>query len=152
MDAYEHDLPASLEEAGRALAEAAAAWGADWQPESSTSGTLHLPTVAGLRRGVLVGRVDLTPVGSRCRLRWKLERTHLRLHRPAVTLLVVTAGVVLPVSAWPFYPALLGFLPLAGTMGFLAWFLVLSRLRSSGPEEFFSTLGPIERGSGPDPF
>jgi len=30
-------------------------------------------------------------------------------------------------------------------MGLLAWWLVLSRLETSGPEEFFATVGPTAK-------
>ncbi len=149
MEFHSRELNLTVTEAGHALAAAAHAWGAEWKPEGPMGGQLHLPAVAGLRRGFLHGRVALTPLTKGCRVSWKLERAELEVHRPTVTLLTATAVVVIPVSAWPFYPPLLGLLPLAGAMAFLAWFLVLSRLQSSGPEEFFAALA--EEASPPPP-
>lgn len=140
MKSHVREFPLSLGQAQEAISLAAEAWGAEWVPDSPRSGQLRLPILAGLRRGVLYGRLSLTPIPTGCRVSWELERSDLRIHRPSFSLLALTAAFVLPVSAWPLYPPLLGLLPLAGVMGFLAWFLVLSRLQSSGPEEFFSTI------------
>jgi len=45
--------------------------------------------------------------------------------------------------AWPFYPPLFTLLPFAAVVGFLAWWLIVSRLKTSGPEEFLATLAPL---------
>ncbi len=98
--------------------------------------------VFGLRRGVLVGRVDFEPSGDGARLVWQLEESHLELQRASVAMLAMAVLALLPALAWPFNPKLLSLLPFAVVMGLLAWWLVLSRLENSGPEEFFATLVP----------
>ncbi len=40
----------------------------------------------------------------------------------------------------PFFPDLFQLLPFAVVLSLAAWFLVVSRLRSSGPEEFLGDL------------
>ena len=74
-------------------------------------------------------------------LTWELEESHLELQRSAVALLVLALALLLPALAWPFHPPLLTLLPLAAVTGLAAWWLVISRLRNSGPEEFFGTVG-----------
>lgn len=130
-----------------ALAAAAVAWGAEWSYDSANrdGGRLILPVVFGLRRGVLIGRVDFEPAGDGARLAWKLEESHLEVQRASVAVLVLAVLALLPALAWPFQPKLLALLPFAAVMGLLAWWLVLSRLETSGPEEFFATVGPTPR-------
>ena len=136
------DLPVA--ELPAALAAAAEAWGAEWTSDSAPrdGGRLVLPVVFGLRRGVLVGRVDFEPAGDGARLVWQLEESHLELQRASVAILAFTILVLLPALAWPFNFKLIALLPFAAVMGLLAWWLVLSRLETSGPEEFFATVGP----------
>ncbi len=130
----------------QALATAADAWGAEWSGDSSrdrsnpSGGRLVLPVVFGLRRGVLVGRVDFEPAGDGARIAWQLEESHLEVQRASVGVLGLAVLALLPALAWPFQPRLLALLPFAAVMGLLAWWLVLSRLENSGPEEFFATV------------
>jgi hypothetical protein len=144
---HELRVALTLAELPDAFARAAEAWGAEWSADASgrNGGRLKLPVVFGLRRGVLVGRVDFTPEGDGARLAWKLEESHLELQRASVAILSFTVVAVLPALAWPFRPQLIALLPFAAVMGLLAWWLVLSRLETSGPEEFFATVErPIE--------
>ena len=127
--------------AADAVARAAEDWGAEWSP-GAAGGRLVLPVVFGLRRGVAVGRLDIARVGARSRLTWELEESHLEVHRAAVAVLGFAALALLVAMAWPFHPPLLALLPFAAVTGFLAWWLVVSRLKTSGPEEFLSTLAP----------
>jgi len=135
-------VPLTISEAPAAIAAAAESWGAEWSgdPRDRCSGRLALPVVFGLRQGVLVGRVAIEPAGDGARLTWELEESHLALRRMEVALLVVSVALLLPALAWPFAPRLLSLLPVAAVIGLLTWWLVISRLRNSGPEEFFSTL------------
>ncbi len=144
MNAHQVRIGLPLSELSSALATAAETWGAEWIPdgESRGGGRLVLPVVFGLRRGVLIGRVDFEPAGDGARLAWKLEESHLELQRASVAVLVLAVVAILPALAWPFQPKLLALLPFAVVMGLLAWWLVISRLETSGPEEFFSTLQP----------
>jgi hypothetical protein len=144
LNHHEVRVALTLAELPDALAHAADGWGAEWTLADGRrdSGRLVLPVVFGLRRGVLVGRVDFTPSGDGAQLVWQLEESHLELQRASVAVLVLAVLALLPALAWPFLPRLLALLPFAAVMGLLAWWLVLSRLETSGPEEFFATVGP----------
>lgn len=65
-----------------------------------------------------------------------VEETEYHLHRPAVAVLVVGAAGALIGLLWPLYPPLLALAPMGALLTFVAWLLVVSRLRSSGPIEF----------------
>jgi hypothetical protein len=60
----------------------------------------------------------------------------LGLNRGAVAVLVIGAVAGVLLALWPFFPKLLVAAPLAAVLAFLTWFMVVSRLRMSGPEEF----------------
>jgi len=147
LNRHEVRLELPVAELPAALAAAAAAWGAEWSSDGARreGGRLVLPVVFGLRRGVLIGRVDFAPSGDGARLAWQLEESHLHVQRASVAVLVFAVVALLPALAWPFQPKLLALLPFAVVMGLLAWWLVLSRLETSGPEEFFATVGPTPR-------
>jgi hypothetical protein len=57
-------------------------------------------------------------------------------------LVLAVLGAALTV-VWPFYPQLLPVAPFGALMALGGWFLVISRLRSSGPEEFLKTVEAI---------
>lgn len=146
MNRHEVRVALPTAEIPAALALAAEAWGAEWSADeasdsaNSCGGRLVLPVVFGLRRGVLVGRVDFEPAGDGARIGWRLEESHLEVQRASVAVLGLAVLALLPALAWPFQPKLLALLPFAAVMGLLAWWLVLSRLENSGPEEFFATV------------
>jgi hypothetical protein len=50
-------------------------------------------------------------------------------------LLVAVAGGLLTVL-WPFFPQLMNVAPFGALLALGGWFLVVSRLRTSGPDEF----------------
>lgn len=139
MNRHQATVALAPEEAAAALAHAAAEWGAEWESDEG-GGRLVLPVVFGLRRGVLVGRVEIVREGAKSRLTWQLEESHLEVQRAAVGVLALAALVLVPALAWPFHPPLMALLPFAAVIGLLAYWLVLSRLRTSGPEEFFATV------------
>ena len=125
-------------EAARArLAELAEAWDGRYEDDR-----LALPVVFGLRRGVALGRVEVVRLGdSRSRLAWTLEESHLEVHRASVAVLLFAAVPLVVTVAWPFHPPLFALVPFAAVSGLVAWWLVVSRLRSRGPHEFFAALG-----------
>jgi hypothetical protein len=141
MERHEQDVELAPEAAADALARTAEDWGAEWTPARG-GGRLVLPVVFGLRRGVAVGRVDIARLGTGSRLVWQLEESRLEVHRAAVAVLSFAAIPLLATLAWPFHPPLLALAPFAAVMGLLAWWLVVSRLRNSGPEEFFAAISP----------
>jgi len=54
-------------------------------------------------------------------------------------LLLATAGGVLTVL-WPFFPNLLAVAPFGAVIALGGWFLVITRLRTSGPDEFLEAV------------
>jgi len=138
--ARELDLDAASGEVAAALAAVAEAWDAEWAP-ARDGGRLTLPVVHGLRRGVETGEVRLTRLGeARTRLAWTLHDSRLEVDRASVTVLSFAAVPLVVTVAWPFWPALFALVPFAAVTGLVAWWLVVSRLRSRGPEEFFAEL------------
>ena len=145
MNNCEIELDLPPDEATRRVTEAADAWQGSYE-----GGRLALPVVFGLRRGVALGRVEIVRLGdSRSRLAWTLEESRLEVHRASVAVLVFAAIPLLITVAWPFHPPLFALVPFAAVSGLAAWWLVVSRLRSRGPAEFFAALGesppPAER-------
>ncbi|QQR74694.1 MAG: hypothetical protein IPJ17_03635 [Holophagales bacterium] len=124
------------------LAAEVAAWGGEWRADDDgRGGQLALPVVYGLKRGVQIGRVDLSIASGRTQLHWRCERSDLDVHRSAVAVLVVAAAALLPALAWPFHPPLLALLPFGAVTGLIAWWAVISKLHSSGPRELFEAVG-----------
>ncbi|MCM2269190.1 MAG: hypothetical protein NDJ75_03745 [Thermoanaerobaculia bacterium] len=140
MSIASRELDNPVGEVAAALAAIAEAWEAEWTP-APAGGRLALPVVHGLRRGVESGEVRLTPLGAaRCRLDWTLGDSRLVVDRSSVAVLSFAAVPLVVTVAWPFWPALFALVPFAAVTGLLAWWLVVSRLRSRGPEEFFAEL------------
>lgn len=149
--ARELELDAPPAEVGAALAELAAAWDADWTPAAG-GGQLALPVVHGLRRGVETGDVRLMRLGERrTRLAWTLAASRLAVDRGSVAVLSFAAVPLVVTVAWPFWPALFALVPFAAVTGLVAWWLVVSRLRSRGPEEFFAELARELAAAAPPP-
>jgi hypothetical protein len=140
----EIDLAVPAREAWAAARRAAAAWGAELEGDEE-GGRFELPVVAGLRRGLLSGRVELGPgpgtaFADASRLSLVVERSDYRLHAASVVVLLISAlGAVLTVL-WPFDPDLLRVAPFGAVLALCGWFLVLSRLRNSGPAEFLKAV------------
>jgi hypothetical protein len=126
-------LAVAAEPALAAVAAAAAAWGAEW---TAGGGRLDLPVSAGLRHGRLVARLWTAPAAAGCELVLRVEERSWRLRAPAVAILAVAAAGASATLLWPFFPALLPAVPFGLVLAVGAWFLVISRLTTSGPEEF----------------
>lgn len=116
-----------------AVARAAELWSADWDPEAHT---LALPALAGMRRGVVRGVLLSEETDGGTRLRFAVEAAEWRLQTAAVVILLFSAlGAVFTV-VWPFFPVLLPVAPFGALLALGGWFLVISRLQTSGPDEF----------------
>ena len=140
MERHQKDVELAPAEARAAVARAASEWGGEWAP-AGDGGRLILPVVFGLRRGVAVGRITIEPLGGkRSRVVWSLEESHLEIHRGSVVVLSIAAVPLLAILGWPLWPQLLALAPLGAVFGLLAWWLVVSRLKTSGPEDFIATL------------
>ena len=60
-----------------------------------------------------------------------------------MVLLFATAGGILTVL-WPFFPDLLAVAPFGAVIALGGWFLVITRLRTSGPDEFLEAVAARE--------
>jgi len=122
------------------VAQAAESWGGIWQPESRHNGRLGLPVVAGLRYGWVAGELSAKPSGSGSRLIYRVDKSDYQLQKSTASFLLLAGlGAAVTVVA-PFMPSLLSLVPLGIILSVGAWFLVIARLRNSGPEEFFEEL------------
>ena len=141
MSEYRQTLTLPPAEALATVSEVAEAWGAEWQP-GINGGRLRLPIAAGLRLGEANARVSVEPAASGSLIVLEVEETHWRIRQPAVVVLTLGALGALVVTLWPFYPPLLALAPVALIFTTVAWLLVVSRLRTSGPEDFLELLEP----------
>jgi hypothetical protein len=137
-------LPLPPQEASSVVDEAAEAWGAELEPEGSTRRIL-LPILAGLRRGVVRGTVAVEPAGTGSRVVLREDERLDSVHAPSLMVLLLAVLGAALVVLWPFYPQLLPVAPFGALMALGGWFLVISRLRSSGPEEFLKTVEAISQ-------
>ena len=147
--AAEHAIDLDLPPAGAlsALRRTAEDWGAELQ-ESRDGGQLHLPVLAGLRRGLMSGPVEVRPAEGGSRVTFRPETSVYYVQTQAVlVLLLAVAGGLLTVF-WPFFPKLLSIAPFGAVVALGGWFLVISRLRTSGPDEFLEALAAQEDGPG----
>ena len=134
---YQLRVAAGREETRRAVEQAAEAWGGTYRPES---GEIYLPLLAGLRTGAMAGRVSLAGDSTGTHVTLEEESRDYQLNRSAVAALVLALAGALATFLWPFFPELT---PLAGAgliVSLAAWFLVISRLSTNGPEDFLATV------------
>jgi hypothetical protein len=135
MPEHAIDLPVRPDAAFSALRRAAEDWGAELSREDGGS-RLHLPVVHGLKRGLVSGpvRIEATAEGSRL----SFQPAESLLHVPAAPVFILVMAIVGAVLTmlWPFFPSLLPISPFGAILALGGWFLVLSKLRTSGPDEF----------------
>ncbi len=129
------DLPVRPDAALSALRRAVDDWGAELRTENGES-WLDLPVVHGLKRGYVSGRVRVEAREEGARIAFQPEET--RLYVQTASIFILTAAILgaLPTILWPFFPGLLPLAPFGAILALGGWFLVLSRLRNSGPAEF----------------
>ena len=145
---HEIDLGESPELAMAAVTRAADAWGADFEPQGM-GGKLHLPFIAGLRRGFVSGPLSVEAIPEGSRVVFRAEESTQYVHTPSVAVLLLSClGGVLTVL-WPFYPQLLAVAPFGAILALGGWFLVISRLRTSGPDEFLAAVAAEAGGAPP---
>jgi hypothetical protein len=135
MPEHSIDLPERPDAALAALRRAADDWGAELRREGVEQ-WLHLPVVHGLRRGRVSGpvRVDNLPEGAR--VVFSPAESDLYTQTSSVLVLLMAIAGALLTLLWPFFPRLLPISPFGAILALGGWFLVLSRLRTSGPDEF----------------
>jgi hypothetical protein len=125
------DLPVRPDAALAALRRAAEDWGAELEKDR-----LHLPVVQGLKRGVVSGPVRVDAAGEGARVVFRPEESRLYVQSASVFILLVAIVGALVTVLWPFFPKLLPLSPFGAILALGGWFLVLSKLRNSGPDEF----------------
>jgi hypothetical protein len=129
-----------------AATRAASDWGAELAPAAGGS-RLRLPVTAGLRHGWMEGTLTAEPLPEGSRLSFRVEQSGYTLQAGPVAVLVVGALGGLTLVLWPLYPPLLRLAPFGLVLALAAWFLVLSRLRVSGPEEFLEMVSAVSAGA-----
>lgn len=129
------ELPDPPEAALSAVVRAAEMWGAELERRGN-GGRLHLPIVAGLRRGLVAGPLTVEPTAAGSRIVFRPEDQDHSLHTPSLAILLISVVGALLTVLWPFYPRLLPLAPFGVLLALGGWFLVLTRLRTSGPDEF----------------
>ena len=137
---FEVELEAPTTAVKAVLPDWVEAWGGEWTPRLD-GGALRLPVAAGLRRGVVEGRIEVAGNGAGSRVTLEIEHEEYLLQWPAVAILAVGAAGGLLMLVWPLYPRLLGLAPVGALAAFSAWFLVNARLSNKGPQEFLDGLG-----------
>lgn len=141
------DLPLSPEEAVSAVQKTAEEWGAEFQ-RNGAGGQLHLPVLAGLRRGLVSGGIEVRPEAGGSRVVFRPEQSVYHVQTSAVVvLLVAVSGGILTVL-WPFFPHLLPMAAFGAILALGGWFLVITRLRTSGPDEFLEEIAAVGEGLG----
>jgi hypothetical protein len=143
--AEEHAIDLSLppEEAIAALGRTAEDWGAEFQ-RSGAGGELHLPVLAGLRKGLVSGGVEVRPEAGGSRIVFRPERSVYHVQTSAVMVLLLATGGGLLTLLWPFFPKLLAVAPFGAVIALGGWFLVIARLRTSGPDDFLAAVATQE--------
>ncbi|HEY2740419.1 MAG TPA: hypothetical protein VGK45_18550, partial [Thermoanaerobaculia bacterium] len=146
MDQHEIDLAGPPEAALEAVGRAADAWGAELERQG-LGGRLRLPIVAGLRRGLLAGPLSVEETAKGSRVVFQPDESAQAVQMaPLLLLLLAGAGSVLTIL-WPFYPQLLPLAPFGAVVALGGWFLVISRLRTSGPQEFLAMVAAQAEGA-----
>ena len=133
------DLEVPPEQALAAVRRTAEDWGAELEPGGS-GGTLRLPVVAGIRRGLVTGAVEIESAGEGSRVVFRPETSIYYVQTAAVAVLLLAAAGGLRTVLWPFYPELISVAPFGAILALGGWFLVISRLRTSGPDEFLAAV------------
>jgi hypothetical protein len=122
-----------------AIRQTAEDWGAELDLEGA-GGRLRLPVLAGLRRGLLTGPVTVEPLERGTRVTFHPEEAMYYVQTPAVVILLLAIFGAVFTVLWPFFPQLLVAAPFGAVLALGGWFLVISRLRTSGPEEFLAAV------------
>ena len=132
-----------------AVARAAEAWGAELERQGM-GGRLHLPFVSGLRRGLVSGPLTVEPIPDGSRVVFRAEESSHYVQTSSVAFLLIAAVGGLLTVIWPFFPKMLPIAPFGAILALGGWFLVITRLRASGPDEFLAVVS-AEAGGAPPP-
>lgn len=133
------DMPLPPEEAIAALGRTAEDWGAEFQ-RGGAGGQLHLPVLAGMRKGLVSGAVEVRPEAGGSRVVFRPDQSVYVVQTSAVMVLLLATGGALLTILWPFFPKLLAVAPFGAVIALGGWFLVITRLRTSGPDDFLAAV------------
>lgn len=136
------DLDCPPAEAVAAVGRAAEAWGADYE-RGLDGGRIELPVAAGIRHGLARGQVRVQRSGAGSSVSFHTEESVFRVHTSAVALLAMAAAGGVLTVLWPFFPKLLPLAPLGGIVALAGWFLVVSRLTTSTPDDFLRLVAAL---------
>lgn len=131
MSEHTLELAVRPDAARAALRRAAEDWGAELDRDR-----LHLPVLQGLKRGVVSGPLRVEAAGEGALIVFRAEESRLYVQMASVFILLVAIVGALATVLWPFFPQFLPVAPFGALLALGGWFLVLSRLRTSGPDEF----------------
>jgi hypothetical protein len=137
------DLAVPPEKALAAVGQTAEDWGAEFRRDGS-GGQLHLPVVAGIRRGLVTGAVEVRRAEGGSRVVFRPDNAVYYVQTPAVMILLVAVAGSLLTVLWPFFPQMMNVAPFGALLALGGWFLVVSRLRTSGPDEFLVAVAATE--------
>ena len=130
------------EETLSAAEEAAEVWGADWR-RTGRLVEIALPVKAGLRRGLLRGSLFAEPSESGSQLIFQVEESQYQVAWREFLVLLMGAAGGLSTIVIPFFPHLYPLLPMAFLLPLVAWFLVVSRSRSRGAQDFLDLVAEV---------
>ncbi len=141
-------VAASVADTIEAIGAAAEMWDAAWEARPS-GGRLHLPVLAGIRRGRVLADVEVRATATGSEIAFRIDHDEYEVNRPALLFLVLGALGGLVTILLPLYPKqLIAFLPLSIVFLLGAWLLVASRVRTAGPTDFLDTVAELAE---PDP-
>lgn len=141
-------LEVNPEEAAEVVSEAVEAWGGGLEDDR-----LHLPVAAGLRHGVVRGRLRIEPDGEGSRVVFWQETSEYWLQITSVAFLCLSAVGAILVILWPFFPADSNWMqvaPLGAVLALAGWFLVTSRIITRDVGSFFELLEELSSPPAPD--
>lgn len=138
----DRQVPQSPDSVLLAVEEAAEVLGADWQP-GVRGGAVRIPSVQGLRRGVVSGNLSVTPSDGGTLLRLEIEASRFSLNWSAIAVLILGGLGGLTLVLWPLSPKILQLAPIGAVLAIVAWLLVVSRLRYSDPGDFLDLVAEI---------
>ncbi|HWM92551.1 MAG TPA: hypothetical protein VN493_17435 [Thermoanaerobaculia bacterium] len=141
MPEYTLDVPDRPDAALAALRRAADDWGAELRKEPGSGLWLYLPVIHGLRRGMVSGPVRVEPAEDGARVVFDPAESDLYVQMASVMILLIAVAGALLTVLWPFFPWLLPISAFGAILALGGWFLVVTRLRTSGPEEFLAMVG-----------
>lgn len=139
MSEHAIELNLTPDEALTAVERTAEEWGAEFQRDGD-GGRLHLPVLAGLRKGLVSGPIEVRPEAAGSRVVFRPDTSIYYVQTQAVMVLLFSIAGALLTVAWPFFPELLTVAPFGAVIAIGGWFLVLSRLRTSGPDDFLGAV------------